>query len=287
METAGRHVKDFEVGYSAGSLAPGMGVGDAVRVPVGRLCFIMVTGGEGMVEVDGLCYDVGEGSFIYVLPQHLVVLRSCSAGFATAYACFTFELLSDFPLLLKADISDYAAGHPCCRLDGEDYAALVKYYELVAGRSRSAVAGLDVLKGLMFSFVVEVNRIYSSRSTGVSVTRRDKLADAFFKLLHAHFAEERSAAFYARELCVSDKHLMRVIKQATGRTFHFWLTDFLLRRARLLLLSTDMTVTQVAAHLCFPDSSAFARFFRKGTGLSPLEYRARRTGMEEAEVIRK
>ena len=68
---------------------------------------------------------------------------------------------------------------------------------------------------------------------------------------------------------------MRVIKKKTGRTFHFWLTDFLLRQARLLLLSTDMNVTQIAENLHFSDSSAFAKFFRKGTGQSPLEYRER------------
>lgn len=73
---------------------------------------------------------------------------------------------------------------------------------------------------------------------------------------------------------------IKVVKKKTGQTFHFWLTDFLLRQAKLLLLSTDMNVTQIAKSLHFPDSSAFAKFFRKGAGLSPLEYRERHAVLE-------
>lgn len=234
----------------------------------------MITDGEGVAEVDGRDFGVRKGSFIYVLPRHLLALRSCSDDFRTSYACFTFDDLSDFPLLLKADISDYAADHPCRELSVADCGVLAKYYDLLADRSRADDVGIEIIKGLLFSFVMEVNRIYSGRNEEMRVTRQDKLADGFFRLLHEHFCRERSVAFYAHELCVSDKHLMRVIKKKTGRTFHFWLTDFVLRQAKLLLLSTDMNVSQITECLHFPDSSAFARFFKKGTGLAPLAYKA-------------
>lgn len=269
-----RQAKDqLEIGISTGSLIPSMPVGEMRRIPIDRLYFIMITDGEGVVEIDEHDFCVHKGSFIYMLPHHLLMLRSRSDNFRTAYTGFTFESLSDFPLLLKADISDYAGHHPCCDLCDRDYIVLAKYHDLLTDRYRSEDSGMGILKGLLFSFVMEVNRIYSGRTEEVQATHQDKLIDDFFKLLHCHFTQERSVAFYAHELCVSDKHLMRMIKIKTGQTFHFWLADFLLRQARLLLLSTDMNVTQIAERLHFPDSSAFARFFRKGTGLSPSEYK--------------
>lgn len=233
----------------------------------------MVTGGEGVVEIDEHAFTVHRGTFIYMLPHHLLRLRSHSADFRTVYACFTFELLSDFPLLIKADVSDYVGNHPCCDLGDTDYAVLTRYYELLTDRYHSENVGMEILKGLLFSFVMEVNRIYTGRTERVRATHRDVLTDGFFKLLHSHFSKEHTVAFYARELCVSDKHLMRMIKAKTGRPFHYWLSDFLLRQAKLLLLSTDMNVTQIADSLHFANSSAFAKFFRRGTELSPLEYR--------------
>lgn len=269
-----RQTKDqLDVGISLGNLTPAIPIGEMTRIPVNNLCFIMITDGEGRVEVDDRAYAVQKGSFIYMLPHHLLTLRSCSDDFRTAYACFTFELLSDFPLLLKADVADYIGNHPCCNLSDMDYAVLVKYYDLLADRHQSGVVGMEAIKGVLFSLIMEVNRIYSGKNDEMQVTHQDKLTDRFFKLLHSHFSQEHSVAFYAQELCVSDKHLMRVIKEKTGQTFHFWLTDFLLRQARQLLLSTDMNVTQIAESLHFPDSSAFAKFFRRGMGRAPLEYK--------------
>lgn len=273
MNTVGQTKDQFGIGISDGSLIPTIPVGEDMRIPLNRLYFIMVIDGKGVVEVDGRDFTVSKGSFIYMLPHHLLMLRSRSEVFKTAYTCFTFELLSDFPLLLKADISDYIGDHPCCNLSDMDYMLLLKYHNLLTDRYWAENTGMEILKGILFSFVMEINRIYSGRNEEVQATHQDKLTDAFFKLLHSHFSKEHSATFYANELCVSDKHLMRVIKKKTGQTFHFWITDFLLRQAKLLLLSTDMNVTQIAECLHFPDSSAFAKFFRKGIGLSPSEYR--------------
>lgn len=275
MNTIGQTKDQLGIGVSVGSLTPAILAGNVTQIPANRLHFIMVTDGKGIVKVDERDYTVQQGTFIYVLPHHLLMLRSCSDDFKTVYVCFTFELLSDFPLLLKAELSDYVGHHPCLDLDDMDCVVLAKYYNLLIDRYLCEDTGMEIIKGVLFSFVMEVNRIYSGRNDGVQVSHQDKLTDGFFKLLHIHFCKEHSVAFYAQELCVSDKHLMRVIKKKTGRTFHFWLTDFLLRQARLLLLSTDMNVTQIAENLHFSDSSAFAKFFRKGMGQSPLEYRER------------
>lgn len=280
--TAKKQTKDLlGIGISAGNLMPAFPMDEAVSVPINRLYFILITDGEGTAEVDEKSFALHKGTFIYMLPNHLLTLRSCSGHLKTSYACLTFDILSDFPLLLKADISDYVGNNPCCDLNERDYLTLTKYYDLLICRYQSEEAGMEIVKGILFSFVLEVNRMYSGRNTNVQISHYDKITDGFFKLLHSHFAKERSAAFYASELCVSDKHLMRVIKQKTGRTFHFWLTDFLLRHAKLLLLSTDMNVTQVADRLHFPNSSAFAKFFRNGTDMSPMEYRERYTTHRE------
>jgi AraC-like DNA-binding protein len=46
-----------------------------------------------------------------------------------------------------------------------------------------------------------------------------------------------------------------------------------LRRAKRLLQSTSLTVTQIALQTGFPSSSFFSTVFRKHTGLSPLRFR--------------
>ncbi len=266
----------FDIGDCIGTLMPTILSGETTRIPINRIYSIVVTAGSGTVEVDGHSFAVRKGFIIYALPNHLLSLRTHSSDFKTAYISFAFELISDFPLLLKPEISHYIDTCPCYDLCDTDYLALTKYHDLLTNRYQSKHASIEIIRGLLFSFVMEINRIYSGRNETVQASHQDKLTDGFFKLLHSHFSSEHSAAFYAQELCVSDKHLMRTIKKKTGHTFHFWLTDFLLRKAKLLLLSTDMTVIQIAESLHFSDSSAFAKFFRKSSGLSPIGFRKQR-----------
>ncbi|MFL1684266.1 helix-turn-helix domain-containing protein [Coprobacter secundus] len=46
-----------------------------------------------------------------------------------------------------------------------------------------------------------------------------------------------------------------------------------MREAKFQLHSTDKSVTQIAEKLNFPNSSFFARFFRKHLGMTPLQFR--------------
>ena len=42
---------------------------------------------------------------------------------------------------------------------------------------------------------------------------------------------------------------------------------------KVLLKSTNLSVQEISNQLCFPDQSFFGRYFKKHTGLSPLQYR--------------
>ena len=45
---------------------------------------------------------------------------------------------------------------------------------------------------------------------------------------------------------------------------------------KVLLQSTDLSVSEIADWLRFPDQSYLGRYFKKHTGLSPTQYRNRR-----------
>jgi AraC-like DNA-binding protein len=42
-----------------------------------------------------------------------------------------------------------------------------------------------------------------------------------------------------------------------------------------LLVHTNLSVTEIAGQLNFPDQSYFTRFFKRETGISPLQYRTK------------
>lgn len=235
--------------------------------------FIIGLQGEALIEIDGCTYTFRRSTFICLTPNHLLLLLSRSDDLRFEYLYFEYDFLSDLPLLLKADVSDKMGTMPFLLLDDSTFALLVQYYDFISSRLQDINGQIGIVKGLLFSLILEVSRIYSGRAVEVLLSRKKELTDGFFRLLHEHYKEERTAAFYAGLLCISDKYLLRVIKEVTGNTFYFWVSDFIVKEAKLQLKSTDKSVTEIAEELYFSNSSFFARFFRKQTGASPMQFR--------------
>ena len=268
-------ITPFEVSLIACGLASLFQSEECVRTPFGKLYFISVNKGHAFIEIDDVGYPLKEGTFVYLHPGHMFKTLFASEDLRVNYILFQFDFLADFPLLLKADVSDFVGKHPCRQLCDEEYGLINRYFEFINDRIHDDKADMYVTKGLLFSMVLEVSRIYSGKNMTLDMSRTDELVDGFFGLLHKHFMNQREAKFYANKLCVSDKHLMRSVKNKTGMTVHFWISDFVIREAKMLLRATDMTVTEISERLNFTNSSFFARFFRRHTSMSPLAFRAK------------
>lgn len=74
-------------------------------------------------------------------------------------------------------------------------------------------------------------------------------------------------------LCVSQKHLIRIIQATRGsHPCHFYVKK-ILERSKDLLSETDHTIAEIAHRLTY-DPSNFTKFFKKYEGLTPSQYRA-------------
>lgn len=52
-----------------------------------------------------------------------------------------------------------------------------KYYDLIAERYQESNEYIAITKGLLFSFILEISRLYSGKNVSVSNTRQDELTD--------------------------------------------------------------------------------------------------------------
>ncbi|WP_405802796.1 helix-turn-helix domain-containing protein [Streptomyces halstedii] len=78
----------------------------------------------------------------------------------------------------------------------------------------------------------------------------------------------------AQEFHVSTRTLLRRFRDEAGETPLAYLQGARVRRARLLLETTDNTVAGIAAAVGYLDPGAFTRIFVRHTGRRPGEYRA-------------
>jgi len=72
---------------------------------------------------------------------------------------------------------------------------------------------------------------------------------------------------------ISPNHLSAVFAQETGENFIEYLTRVRMERAKQLLKSTAMKITDITTETGFNDTHYFSYIFKKHTGLSPREFR--------------
>lgn len=95
---------------------------------------------------------------------------------------------------------------------------------------------------------------------------------AFFDLVEKHFSSRRDVGFYAEKLCLAPKYASQVIRQASGKMPADWIRERVILEAKLLLLDGRHNVQQVSDALGFPSQSAFGKYFKQATGISPRDY---------------
>lgn len=113
------------------------------------------------------------------------------------------------------------------------------------------------------------------------VSKRDFITLNFMTLVSKHFAEEHHIEFYANALCISTKHLTRVVREMVGKTPHAVIFDEITHQAMTLLEDDRISIGQIAERLHFSDQASFCKFFKKQKQISPMAYRRQnKTGIE-------
>ena len=76
-----------------------------------------------------------------------------------------------------------------------------------------------------------------------------------------------------KELYISERTLYYLFKTNAQETFLEFLTRYRIDKAKYFLLTTTMSISQVAESVGIKDHYYFSRVFKKHTGLTPLQFR--------------
>ena len=95
----------------------------------------------------------------------------------------------------------------------------------------------------------------------------------FLDAVEAHCRTNSDVHFYADGLNVSPRYLAQVTKRISGKAPKTIIDDCLMKEVERQLLTTDLTIQEVAYAFGFSSQAHFAKFFKKQKGITPTEYR--------------
>jgi AraC family transcriptional regulator len=134
----------------------------------------------------------------------------------------------------------------------------------------------DALSRVLMHELIRLERTTSGTvrplSGGLPAWQRKRVVE----FIEEHLSEEISLATLAELVNLSLFHFARAFKQSFGVPPHRYHSARRMDRARILLQTPALSVTQIGAQTGFRETSSFTRAFRRFTGVTPTEYRRQR-----------
>lgn len=237
----------------------------------------LCTKGKAKIKINFRDHVIEQGMIMVVSSNQVIKILEEAEDFFMDYLLISVDLIVNFPLPKDFGILTNIGLRPCMKVSPEAMDDLIEYRAMIIKQNDQVdqFYRVEIVKGLLYSMLVEIVAIYSSQDDSflVPFSRMEEITNRFFKLLKANCKEQRSVSFYADKICVTSKHLSSVIKKVTQRGVLLWIHDGVIVEAKILLKATDMTIAQVAAELNFANPSFFGQFFKEHTGMTPGEFR--------------
>jgi AraC-like DNA-binding protein len=104
---------------------------------------------------------------------------------------------------------------------------------------------------------------------------KDKLFYEFRTMLAKHFRDDRSVQFYADNLKISTRHLNTICQRAGGQNAKEIIDHYTIIELQVSLMYSHKSFQELVNEFHFPDQSYLNRYFKRHTGYSLSEFRAK------------
>lgn len=142
-------------------------------------------------------------------------------------------------------------------------------------RSNDSFASVIRLFNLLYrlSLVEDARELSSSSFIGAREEHEDKRVSKVKDYITDNYMQVITLKDLAGLVCMSEESFSRFFRNKTGRTPNRYLIDYRLGIAARLLLTTQMSVSEIGFSCGFNTLSHFNRLFRESKGCTPSEFR--------------
>lgn len=242
--------------------------------------FCICTQGEIDLKINTIKYKISVGSLLCSAPSTIVHFLNATNDFQMQLVFFEKNFLltniSDPFIIEKMGLFQKDL-YSIVNTSKKNTEVLLDIVEKLKEKEiNRGVFTQQIIRTLIFYLLLEIAEIIQNTNPNTMAGNDSQinLYLRFNKLIQKNILKQKSVQFYANLLCISNKYLIEVTKKTTGKTPHQVLDESLLKEAFVLLGNPELSVSEIAYKLQFNSISAFGRFFKKQTTISPSEYRS-------------
>lgn len=224
-------------------------------------------------------YTITPDTLLVTVPDQIIQNLGMSDDFSGIFIAVSKGFVDDtFPRLTHMlPFMFYVKEYPCIPLSRENVDCLLEYHSFLWKKVKRTgnLFRREITKGILLSMYFDIYGMYHQWMPREvrPVSRKEELMEKFLREVIENYKTYRTVNFYADRLCLTPKHLSGVVKEVSGKTAGGWIDDFVILEAKTLLMSSDMSIQEIAEVLHFANQSFFGKYFKHYVGMSPKEYR--------------
>ena len=235
--------------------------------------------GERYYFIQDKTYHVTSGSFVLISPNEIHRTGNLgSFGYDRMLIHFNRELLEDY-LALDSSINPYKNMEEeihLISLDPQQQSFIetllhTMEQEYIANHHReNAYIKLTLLQLLLYLNTCRPNRQDAALP---EITNTQKLMFEILGFINNHYFENITLETISEKYFLSTYYFSRTFKDVTGFHFIEYLNNVRIKEAKKLLISSSLSVNEIAMKVGFNSNTHFGRIFKQIVGCSPSAYK--------------
>lgn len=117
------------------------------------------------------------------------------------------------------------------------------------------------------------NKIGTEQSIENSEKHEERVISSITRYMQKHLSEDISLSVLAEVFHLSSQYISQLFKNEIGVGFLAYLTNIRMEKAKMLLLSSAISVTDVSLRVGYSDYRVFTKVFKKSEGITPSQFR--------------
>ena len=227
---------------------------------------------SGSYDTQSVHFSPMDVAMIY--PRHAISANDTSDDFLVTLVVVSDEV---FKIIASQQIFRNRFRYelsPCFKLAQSQFSDVMKIVEALSVIDKSGLNSRNLLMVDLLDVLVELTDHFREQNETDEQPASTRLSQRLYDAIADNFRQHRDVDFYADLFCLSSKHFSTVVKQETGMPASHWIQQYIIIQAKQMLRKNLFaTIQEVAYDLGFADQTSFCRYFKRETGMTPMEYR--------------
>lgn len=237
--------------------------------------------GTAHVMYDMQEFTVSKNDLGILMPGHFLRRISSSEDYAYACVCLSTELLEEVKAHALSHDYDKFNYAPMCHLTNVQVMRLAALTEVLEAIASHDITDLQLRQQMLLSQLAVglefINYYRREQDKEWAENRSAMIYKQFCDLVVEHYTENRNVQYYADLLDYDARYFSKVFRQySNGMSPLEWIQQYVATQAkRIMDTYPQQTVKETAIQLGFSSTANFCRYFKRATGIYPMDYRER------------